>query len=33
MSYYFMKSYRDLEIYQLSFQLAINIHNMNLTLP
>jgi four helix bundle protein len=28
-----MKSYRDLEIYQLSYQLAINVHKMSLTLP
>ena len=27
------KSYRDLEIYQLSFRLAMNIHNMSLELP
>ena len=28
-----MKSYRDLEIYTLSYDLAINIHRMTLTLP
>jgi four helix bundle protein len=28
-----MKSYRDLEIYTLSYDLAINIHKMTLTLP
>lgn len=28
-----MKSYRDLEIYQLAYQLAIKVHRMTLTLP
>ena len=28
-----MKSYRDLEIYNLSYDLAINIHRMSLKLP
>ena len=28
-----MKSYRDLEIYQLSYKLAVKIHNSSLTLP
>lgn len=28
-----MKSYRDLEIYQLSYSLAIKVHRMSLTLP
>ena len=28
-----MKSYRDLEIYQMAYQLAIEIHKMSLTLP
>lgn len=28
-----MKSYRDLEIYQLAYQLAIEVHKMTLTLP
>lgn len=27
------KSYRDLEIYQLSYELAMKIHNMSLDLP
>ena len=27
------KSYRDLEIYQLSYQLAMKIHHMSLSLP
>lgn len=28
-----MKSYKELEIYQLSFSLAIKVHKMTLTLP
>jgi len=28
-----MKNYRDLEIYQLAYQLAIEVHKMTLTLP
>ena len=28
-----MKSYRDLEIYQSAYQLAIKVHKMTLTLP
>lgn len=28
-----MKNYRDLEIYKLSYDLAIKIHNMSLNLP
>lgn len=28
-----MKSYRDLEIYQTAYQLAIEVHKMTLTLP
>ena len=28
-----MKSYKDLEIYQMAYQLAIEVHNMSLTLP
>jgi four helix bundle protein len=28
-----MKSYRDLEIYQLSYELAVKIHRMSLQLP
>ena len=28
-----MKSYKDLEIYQLAYRLAIDIHQMSLTLP
>ena len=28
-----MKSYRDLEIYQMSYGLAIKVHKMTLTLP
>lgn len=28
-----MKSYRDLEIYQLAYQLAIKVHRLTLTLP
>lgn len=28
-----MKSYRDLEIYQTSYKLAISVHNMTMTLP
>ena len=28
-----MKSYRDLEIYQLSYKLAVQIHKFSLTLP
>lgn len=28
-----MKSYRDLEIYQLAYQLAIEVHKMSLKLP
>ncbi|MCO6499750.1 MAG: four helix bundle protein [Vicingus serpentipes] len=28
-----MKSYRDLEIYQEAYQLAIEVHHMSLTLP
>ena len=28
-----MKSYRDLEIYELSYDLAVKIHNMSLNLP
>ena len=28
-----MKSYRDLEIYQLSYELAVKVHEMSLTLP
>ncbi|NOR75820.1 MAG: four helix bundle protein [Draconibacterium sp.] len=28
-----MKSYRDLEVYQLSFSLAIKVHKMTLKLP
>ncbi len=28
-----MKSYRDLEIYQMSYSLAIKVHRMSLTLP
>jgi len=28
-----MKSYRDLEIYQTSYRLAIKVHRMTLTLP
>ncbi|WP_320112421.1 four helix bundle protein [Draconibacterium orientale] len=28
-----MKSYRDLEIYQSAYQLAIEVHKMTLTLP
>ena len=28
-----MKSYRDLEIYQKAYQLAIEVHKMTLTLP
>ena len=28
-----MKSYKDLEIYQIAFRLAINVHKMSLTLP
>ena len=28
-----MKSYRDLDIYQLSYRLALDIHKMSLTLP
>lgn len=26
-------SYKDLEIYQLAFKLAIEVHNMTMTLP
>ena len=28
-----MKSYRDVDIYQLSYRLALDIHKMSLTLP
>ena len=28
-----MKSYRDLEIYQMAYRLALDIHKMSLTLP
>ena len=28
-----MKSYRDLEVYQLSYELAIKIHRLSLKLP
>ncbi len=28
-----MKSYRDLEIYNLSYKLAIKVHRMSLDLP
>lgn len=28
-----MKSYRDLEIYQLSYQLAVRVHSVSLKLP
>ena len=28
-----MKSYKDLEIYQMAYQSAIEIHKMSLTLP
>jgi len=28
-----MKSYRDLEIYKISYDLAIKVHNFSLTLP
>lgn len=28
-----MKSYKDLEIYQLSFRLAVDIYNLTMTLP
>ena len=28
-----MKSYRDLEIYQIAYKLAIKVHEMSLTLP
>lgn len=28
-----MKSYKDLEIYKLSFQLALDVHKLTLTLP
>ena len=28
-----MKSYRDLEIYQSAYKLAIDVHKMSLTLP
>ncbi len=28
-----MKSYKDLEIYQMAYDLAIKVHNMSLTLP
>jgi len=28
-----MKSYLDLEIYQLAYELAIKVHKMSLTLP
>ena len=28
-----MKSYRDLEVYQSAYQLAIKVHRMSLTLP
>lgn len=28
-----MKSYRELEIYQIAYQLAIKVHKMTLTLP
>ena len=28
-----MKSYRDLEIYQIAYRLALGIHEMSLTLP
>ena len=28
-----MKSYLDLEIYQLAYKLAIEVHEMSLTLP
>lgn len=28
-----MKNYRDLEIYQLAYQLAVKVHRMTLTLP
>ena len=30
---YVMKSYRDLEIYNMAYQLAIKVHRMTLTLP
>lgn len=28
-----MKSYRDLDIYQIAYRLAVNVHRMTLTLP
>ena len=28
-----MKSYRDLEVYQSAYQLAIKVHKMTMTLP
>lgn len=28
-----MKSYRDLEIFQLAYRLAIDVHKMTMTLP
>lgn len=28
-----MKSYKDLEIYQIAYKLALEVHIMNLTLP
>lgn len=28
-----MKSYRDLEIYQLAYRLAVDVHKMTMTLP
>jgi four helix bundle protein len=28
-----MKSYKDLEIYQMAFRLALEVHKMSLTLP
>ena len=28
-----MKSYRDLEIYQLSYELAVKVHKLTLKLP
>lgn len=28
-----MKSYRDLEIYKMSYDLAVNVHRFSLTLP
>ena len=28
-----MKSYKDLEIYKIAYKLALEVHNMSLTLP